>query len=720
MRSTARPSALFVSAVFSVLALPVAAQRAPVALDSEWFKGLGDAGVCTALPANAAFVAKSLTHSGKAERRVALVVGNGGYFEPAWKLANPRNDAAGIARFLQSVGFEVHALLDGTAAAIEACAAKAAASTADVSLLYYSGHGVQVEYGNYLVGTDVARKEARLTGLVSVDALVARLRSNGKATLAFLDACRDNPMANKGAAGLAPEQVAPKALRNATGDQPSPQSTGSGAALSAGELFVAFATSPNTTASDGTGSFSPFTESMLRHGRTPGWTIQRLVAEVTKDVGEATNWTQTPWSRSSLTRQIHFNGAVDPDAALRASNLKAAQSAALLAKGDRQAAILIALQGLPEKFGDDDIKTYREAYEALYRATRSRSLRLPVAEPVHTTFSVDGRFVATVSQNLGATVRKEALTLWSAVGAQKIAELLPTDRSGTRSTTLGPGKFSADGRRFVHTDPKSEQPIVWDTNTGLVVKTLPTVLGATRDMTSVPELTLSPSGRYLLADGLGISLYDVETGKIVWKGPGNLITAAAGFSADESEIVLASSGGSVAGGEHQTITVEAFGMSDKRPRWSKKVSERTWGVYGLFPSPDGRWVAITTSSDALILVATTGTETRRILMPRAGVGGVSFSPDGKYVAAISDDQGKTKVIAFSLETAQRVELPLEQHPHIDAVFSDAGEEVGVPYLPDTGDLWRKGVTGPGLFDAALAALRDEQRAALAKERVSFK
>lgn len=298
----------------------------------------------------------------------------------------PHNDAIAVARFLQKNGFDVFVVLDGAQGEIEACAAQLAAAKSDIAMLYYSGHGVQFEYANYLMGADATTLDRSLQGFVSLDGLIAKLRSNASATLVFLDACRDNPLAATSVPGLAPEQVAPKsaaAAASASAADAKPAATATSSSLSAGELFVAFATSPNSTASDGGGSFSPFTESFLRHAGRPGWLVQRVVAEVTKNVGEATDWRQTPWSRSSLTREIYFNGGVDPVVAKRASDLKASESTELLGKGARHEAIQKALEGLPERYGDDVPATYPAAYEALWRAVRSRSLQLPVKGPVH-------------------------------------------------------------------------------------------------------------------------------------------------------------------------------------------------------------------------------------------------------------------------------------------------------------------------------------------------
>lgn len=694
-----------------------------VELKAEWFQGIDKPGACTVLTPDAGFVERNLTKDGIAQRRVALVIGNGAYQNADWKLPNPRNDAAGVSRLLQSVGFEVHVVLDASASAIEACAAKASGAPSDLALLYYSGHGIQLEYANYLVATDVAGLDRSLKGFVSLDKLVTGLRQSSRALLVFLDACRDNPLASQAKPGLAPEEVAPRAMPAAQGSEGKPVPTAAqgaaGSALSGGELFVAFSTSPNTTASDGGGRFSPFTASFLKHAATPGWLVQRVVAEVTKEVGEASNWAQTPWSRSSLTHEVYFNGGVDPASAKRASDLKAAQSRDRFAKCDRKGAIAAALEGLPERFSESDTNTYRAAYEALYWAVRSRSVQLPVAEAVHTSFSPDGAFVATVSQQVGDAGRKDGLTLWETSNGQRIAELLPPERSGTVGGTLGPAKFSGDGRWVIHVDPVKEAPIIWEAATGRLVRELPKVPGASGMMVTVPKVEFSASGKYALAVGGGVRLYDAIGGKTLWTLD-DAFTMAASIGVVETYVltwVATMSGG---GGPYKKVRTQAFGIGDKKRIWSIDVDEESWGAYSVLSSGDGRLVGVTTSGEALILLEPATGASRRIVIPRAGMAGFSISPDLKYLAVAASDQSTSQPDFYDIETSEKITPPLEERAALDIVCDATGAEVGVPWFAEAGDIWRKGVMGPALYEAATSALSEEQRAAVASGRARFR
>ncbi|SIN84794.1 caspase family protein [Vannielia litorea] len=225
----------------------------------------------------------------RAEGRVALVIGNAGYtaLQP---LANPVNDAKGIAAALERIGFEVTLVTDAPhdrlAPVVDAFAARA--ESAETVLFYYSGHAFQQNGRNLLVPADAAlgAPEAFEAETWSFsDDIVARLSGEGRQTLFFLDACRTNPL--------------PLSLRGAVGDGLAKPDTGTGS-------FVAFATQPGAVARDGLGVNSPFTLAMLKHMETPGISISDLMIAVRNEVVAETRETQVPWDQSSLRAQFYF------------------------------------------------------------------------------------------------------------------------------------------------------------------------------------------------------------------------------------------------------------------------------------------------------------------------------------------------------------------------------------------------------------------------------
>ncbi len=207
-----------------------------------------------------------------AQKRIALVIGNGSYSQlpPQLQLQSPAADAADTARALASLGYQIvggeaHTNLpkEPFRALLQRFALEARG--AEGALFYYSGHGVQVGADNYLLPTDTPQ----LTGLTVLKNHALRLRDTVMTALEeagavhkilILDCCRDNPFA-------AQFQPATEASTNDPGDprddprtllQTLPPGYGPG-------FYLAFATSPGWTTPDGNGRRnSPFTEALLK------------------------------------------------------------------------------------------------------------------------------------------------------------------------------------------------------------------------------------------------------------------------------------------------------------------------------------------------------------------------------------------------------------------------------------------------------------------------
>src|SRR5262249_59693108 len=132
--------------------------------------------------------------------RIALVIGNGAY-QNAPQLTNPANDARLIARDLRDMGFEVSdgVNLDRTAMTRLIADFLRAAATANIAVLYYAGHGVQIDGQNYLLPVDVRfTGESDLTSeMTGVSTILAGLDDGIRANIVILDACRNNPLAQK-------------------------------------------------------------------------------------------------------------------------------------------------------------------------------------------------------------------------------------------------------------------------------------------------------------------------------------------------------------------------------------------------------------------------------------------------------------------------------------------------------------------------------------------
>lgn len=232
-----------------------------------------------------------------AAKRVALVIGNGNYsVQP--KLRNPVGDAMAIAKVLRDAGFIVTLGTDLTNQSMRETINRFAVTVpdSDAALLYFAGHGVQVDGENYLIPIDanIERVADLVWQTIPVSTLVSELEGKGRTSIVILDACRHN-------AGLT------RRLRGLTSRSRS-LSVGQGLAqVSAPDgAYIAFSTAPHTVARDGAGKNSPFAAALLKHMPTPGLDIALMMRRVRSDVRRMTKLEQTPWDSSSLTQPFYF------------------------------------------------------------------------------------------------------------------------------------------------------------------------------------------------------------------------------------------------------------------------------------------------------------------------------------------------------------------------------------------------------------------------------
>ena len=263
-------------------------------------------GVQTAQPTSASQEAKDTTSTAQQpkleqtengaiaqshETRLALVIGNSAYIHLP-RLANPANDARAVADELAKMGYQTHLLIDASEQEIRREVRQFASDStkADVALVFYAGHGAQVNGNNYLlpIDIDIPRTEVDIQfGGLKVDDLVNSIGSNTK--IVFLDACRDNPVLYKNIVkgrGSSPIGLAPASSANF--DQ-----------KANGGVFIAYATDAGAVADDGKGKHSPFTEALLRNIQKP-ISIDDMFSFVTKEVRLVTKNAQRPYKYASL------------------------------------------------------------------------------------------------------------------------------------------------------------------------------------------------------------------------------------------------------------------------------------------------------------------------------------------------------------------------------------------------------------------------------------
>ena len=235
-------------------------------------------------------------------RRVALVIGNNAYAHVR-PLPNPSNDARAMAKSLRDIGFVVTEGTDLDRTAMQATIRDFLrdAARSQVAVVYYAGHGVQIDGRNYLVPIDIQFQagSGMTDAMMDLDTIMAGLDDQVRTNILILDACRNNPMAPKlASAGPARGIEAGSGLA-------APATLGAGSTLGAGTL-IAFATAPGQVALDGEGANSPFSAALTRHIGTPGLEVQQMLTRVRAEVVAATKGKQVPWSNSSLLGEVYL------------------------------------------------------------------------------------------------------------------------------------------------------------------------------------------------------------------------------------------------------------------------------------------------------------------------------------------------------------------------------------------------------------------------------
>ena len=238
-----------------------------------------------------------------AGRRIALVIGNGAYTHVT-ALPNPPNDAHAVAKTLRDLGFEVTESINADHATLEKVTSNfiVGATGAKIAVLYYAGHGVQIDGHNFLVPVDIQRDSAPnlMATMTDMDNLLAGLDDNIRTNILIFDACRNNPF------DKVADADAGRSITISTG-LASPSSLGAGATAGAGTL-IAFATAPGKVALDGEGANSPFSAALTKFMPTPGIEVQQMLTRVRADVVAATDSKQVPWSNSSLLGEVYLAG----------------------------------------------------------------------------------------------------------------------------------------------------------------------------------------------------------------------------------------------------------------------------------------------------------------------------------------------------------------------------------------------------------------------------
>ena len=231
-----------------------------------------------------------------AEQRVALVIGNGAY-RSVPELRNSRNDADDISEQLKRLGFAVIDGRDLDRSAMQAALGRFAQRLrgADAGLVYYSGHGLQINGQNFLVPVDLKMDGGAFTPfeMVKLDDVIEALSYTDGVRLLVLDACRDNPFANS--------------IAQNKGNRGASMTRGLAKIERSQGMLIAYSTQSNAVAADGNGRNSPFTDALVREMQVPGLEVATVFRRVAINVNRETGGAQTPELSVSLLQDFYLN-----------------------------------------------------------------------------------------------------------------------------------------------------------------------------------------------------------------------------------------------------------------------------------------------------------------------------------------------------------------------------------------------------------------------------
>jgi hypothetical protein len=225
--------------------------------------------------------------------RIALVIGNSAYPGVA-ALANPVNDASAMGETLRSLGFNVVEVRDGSKAQMRESIANVKAALEGkqaIGMLYFAGHGFQLDWHNYMVPVDASMRKAADVPEQAVDlgqVIDAFKAAGNRMSIVVLDACRDNPFeGSTSGKGLAQLDAPPG-------------------------TFLAYATGPGNVAEDGDTKSGNglYTKFLLQELKKPQAKIEDVFKRVRFNVRQQSQGRQIPWESTSLEDDFYFNAGL--------------------------------------------------------------------------------------------------------------------------------------------------------------------------------------------------------------------------------------------------------------------------------------------------------------------------------------------------------------------------------------------------------------------------
>ena len=300
-----------------------------------------------------------------APARIALVIGNGDYEHAPLK--NPVNDAALMTTTLKGAGFEVMAYVNLDRRELKRAFLRFGDRIKEVgndtvSLVYYAGHGAQVNGENYLIpiGSQIEdERDVDIEGIRASSLLRTLEDANAALNIVILDACRNNPFKSSS-----------RSAQQGLAKMDAPTGT-----------LLAYSTAPGQVAEDGAGANSAYTKALSLAIRRPGATVEQVFKRVRIEVMCRTSDEQVPWESSSLTGDFYFTGGDKSPPA----PVAAAPSVSSAPTVDKEAMFWQSIQG-SEDAGDyeADLEQYPDgsfAALARFKVKKLQETEVAVATP---------------------------------------------------------------------------------------------------------------------------------------------------------------------------------------------------------------------------------------------------------------------------------------------------------------------------------------------------
>ncbi len=305
-----------------------------------WRAGILATMCCLATSVSAGLVITEVTPEVAAadHRKILSVIVANEDYAAVEKLKNPQNDGELMAATFEGLGHEIIAAYDADLSLFKEAIDLAVdrASSVDLVLFYFAGHGLSIDGENFLLpvdfdcGEDGCDASDFRNGALSMSDIVSRLHDAAPTFVGFFDACRDNPLLNAGVSGFTVYEGLPNTA-------------------------LAYATAPGAVASDGAGENSPFTQALAQTlARWPGESLESQLRRVRSDVYEVTGGRQVPFLSSALIEPVSLQATAPsevPPTVLQA-----------IAPSERQTAF-VEFRALGPRPGFDEAMAWLQKYE---------------------------------------------------------------------------------------------------------------------------------------------------------------------------------------------------------------------------------------------------------------------------------------------------------------------------------------------------------------------